>query len=45
MVREYAVDEKKIQFKIEELNSLEGIHGYVDKNFGNKYFSVENAKN
>ncbi|CAG4706480.1 MULTISPECIES: Dam family site-specific DNA-(adenine-N6)-methyltransferase [Enterococcus] len=38
------VDEKKIQFKIEELNSLEGIHGYVDKNFGNKYFSVENAQ-
>ena len=39
-----AVDQDKIREKIDELNSLEGISGYVEKNFGNRYFSIENAK-
>ncbi|TGA83119.1 Dam family site-specific DNA-(adenine-N6)-methyltransferase [Staphylococcus petrasii] len=38
------IDEKKIRFKITELNNLSGISGYVYKNFGNKYFSIENSK-
>lgn len=37
------VDEIKIKDLILELNSLNGINGYVSKNFGNKYFSMENA--
>ncbi|MGT2775069.1 Dam family site-specific DNA-(adenine-N6)-methyltransferase [Streptococcus hyovaginalis] len=38
------VDEKKIKRKIEELNQLTGISGYVSENFGNRYFSIENAE-
>lgn len=39
-----SVDIKKIKSKIEELNQLTGISGYVSKNFGNRYFSIENAE-
>ena len=38
------VNEKKIRDKIKELNNLQGISGYVTENFGNKYFSFNNAK-
>lgn len=38
------VNEKKIRDKIKELNNLQGISGYVTENFGNKYFSFDNAK-
>ncbi|WP_258863717.1 DNA adenine methylase [Enterococcus durans] len=38
------VDYEKIKDKIFELNNLTGITGYVTKNFGNRYFSEENAK-
>lgn len=38
-----SVDKKKIQDKIDELNNIEGISGYVSENFGNRYFSIENA--
>lgn len=38
------VDQLKIHKKIDELNSLEGISGYVERNFGDRYFSIENAR-
>ncbi|GIN87569.1 hypothetical protein J6TS2_39550 [Heyndrickxia sporothermodurans] len=38
------IDEKKVEMAIIELNDLKGIDGYVTKNFGNRYFSVENAQ-
>lgn len=38
------VDEEKIKSKITELNQLDGISGYVTQNFGNRYFSIKNAK-
>ncbi|MGI1837409.1 DNA adenine methylase [Lactococcus garvieae] len=38
------VNYKKIKDKIFELNSLNGTPGYVTENFGNRYFSEENAK-
>ena len=38
------IDYKKIEYKISELNNLKGISGYVTENFGNRYFSEENAK-
>ncbi|MGI2727461.1 DNA adenine methylase [Bacillus cytotoxicus] len=38
------VDYSKIQSIIEKLNLLKGIHGYVADNFGNRYFTMENAK-
>lgn len=38
------VDYKKIEKKISELNNLNGVSGYVTKNFGDRYFSVDNAK-
>ena len=39
-----AVNEKKIIKYLEELNTLEGEDNYVSENFGDKYFSLENAK-
>ncbi|WP_418558814.1 Dam family site-specific DNA-(adenine-N6)-methyltransferase [Ligilactobacillus animalis] len=39
-----SIDEMKIQCKIQELNDLQGFYGYVAKNFGDKYFSLDNAK-
>lgn len=39
------VDYSKIEYLIEELNSLKSKNeNYVSENFGNKYFSIENAK-
>ncbi|KTT86288.1 DNA adenine methylase [Mammaliicoccus sciuri] len=38
------VDEEKIRLKIDELNNLDGLNGYVYENFGNRYFSIENAR-
>lgn len=38
------IDENKIKTKLFELNHLSGISGYVTKNFGNRYFSIDNAK-
>ncbi|MBD9714293.1 MULTISPECIES: Dam family site-specific DNA-(adenine-N6)-methyltransferase [Enterococcus] len=38
------IDEKNVKAKIKELNSLSGITGYVTKNFGNRYFSIPNAR-
>lgn len=38
------VDDKKIKKQIIELNQLSGFSGYVTKNFGGRYFSVENAQ-
>lgn len=38
------VNEEKVRVKIDELNMLSGLSGYVEHNFGNKYFSVENAR-
>ena len=38
------VDQLKIHRKIDELNSLEGKSGYVERNFGDRYFSIENAR-
>lgn len=38
------VDYNKIEYTINELNKIEGINGYVTENFGNKYFSNENAR-
>ncbi|MEY8442965.1 Dam family site-specific DNA-(adenine-N6)-methyltransferase [Lactococcus ileimucosae] len=38
------VDNAKIQYKIKELNNLSGISGYVTENFGDRYFSSENAR-
>lgn len=32
-----------IKEKIDYLNNIDGINGYVNKNFGNKYFSTYNA--
>ena len=34
----------KIEYIIDELNSLKPKKGYVSQNFGNSYFSMENAK-
>lgn len=39
-----SVDEEKIRERIHELNNIEGFSGYVSKNFGNRYFSIENSK-
>ena len=38
------IDENKIKNKLFELNHLSGVSGYVTKNFGNRYFSIDNAK-
>ena len=38
------INEQKIEEKTSELNSLNGFSGYVTKNFGNRYFSPENAE-
>lgn len=38
------IDENKIISKINELNHVEGFTGYVTENFGDKYFSIDNAK-
>lgn len=38
------VDYEKIKKIIGELNALQGIEGYVTENFGDKYFTVGNAK-
>lgn len=38
------VDYKKIHNIINFMNDLKGIHGYVAENFGDKYFTMENAK-
>lgn len=38
------IDYRKIENKICELNNLTGISGYVTENFGDRYFSEENAK-
>jgi len=38
------VDYEKIKKIIGELNALQGIEGYVTENFGDKYFTVCNAK-
>ena len=38
------VNYRKIINKLKELNNLEGVNGYVTKNFGNRYFSLENAQ-
>ncbi|MDF7638461.1 Dam family site-specific DNA-(adenine-N6)-methyltransferase [Lactobacillus sp. ESL0791] len=38
------VDISKIKRILSKLNSLKGVEGYVTKNFGNRYFSIENAK-
>lgn len=38
------VDKGKLKKLIEELNEVKGKKGYVTRNFGNKYFSIENAK-
>ncbi|KST91349.1 Adenine-specific methyltransferase [Lactococcus lactis subsp. lactis] len=38
------VDYLKIEKYISELNELKGYSGYVTKNFGNRYFSEENAQ-
>lgn len=38
------VDRNKIHNIIKRLNLLEGFSGYVTQNFGNKYFSLDNAK-
>ncbi|EOY2580746.1 DNA adenine methylase [Enterococcus faecium] len=37
------VDKDKIKYYINKLNSLEGTSNYVSENFGNAYFSMENA--
>lgn len=39
-----SVDYQKINLKINELNQLEGSSGYVTENFGNRYFSTDNAQ-
>ncbi|MBB6710032.1 DNA adenine methylase, partial [Enterococcus faecalis] len=39
-----SVDSKKIQEKVLELNNENGLSGYITENFGNKYFSLDNAK-
>lgn len=39
-----SVDYQKITLKINELNQLKGISGYVTENFGNRYFSSDNAQ-
>lgn len=40
-----SVDYEKIIFLIAELNDLNAVHdNYVSKNFGNRYFSIENAR-
>lgn len=38
------INQKKLKTKIKELNQLEGFSGYVTENFGNRYFSLENAQ-
>ncbi|MCL0330794.1 DNA adenine methylase [Apilactobacillus xinyiensis] len=38
------VDRKKIHKIIDEMNSITGNKNYVSKNYGNRYFSMENAK-
>ncbi|MFC6324058.1 Dam family site-specific DNA-(adenine-N6)-methyltransferase [Companilactobacillus baiquanensis] len=38
------VNKTKISNILKKLNNINGINGYVTKNFGNKYFSLENAK-
>lgn len=38
------VDYKKIIELIDRMNKLDGIHGYVSKNFGDRYFTMENAE-
>lgn len=38
------IDKEKVKSIIEQLNLLEGIDGYVSKNFGDKYFSIDNAR-
>ena len=37
------IDKKKISIIIDQLNRLDGVDGYVTKNFGNKYFTKSNA--
>lgn len=37
------VNYEKIKSLINHMNNLEGFSGYVTENFGNKYFSIENA--
>lgn len=39
-----SIDKEKIKRKIKELNNLAGITGYVTNNFGDRYFSYENAR-
>lgn len=39
-----AVNYEKIIDKINQLNKLTGLSGYVTKNFGDRYFSLDNAK-
>ncbi|MFQ9537981.1 Dam family site-specific DNA-(adenine-N6)-methyltransferase [Lactococcus lactis] len=38
------IDIKKLNDIFDELNNLKGISGYVTENFGDRYFSLENAK-
>lgn len=38
------IDEEKVYNRIVELNNLNGTYGYVSETFGNKYFTLENAK-
>ncbi|MFW3364700.1 DNA adenine methylase [Aerococcus viridans] len=38
------IDENKIQKRLHELNKVEGTENYVSLNFGDKYFTMENAK-
>lgn len=38
------IDENKVISKINELNHVKGFTGYVTENFGDKYFSIDNAK-
>ncbi|MDR2457172.1 MAG: DNA adenine methylase [Clostridiales Family XIII bacterium] len=38
------VDIYKLKFLLKQLNSLNGINGYVTENFGGKYFSFENSQ-
>ncbi|MCY3067573.1 MULTISPECIES: DNA adenine methylase [Aerococcus] len=37
------INYKKVKQKIDELNQLQGLYGYCTRNFGNKYFSNDNA--
>lgn len=39
-----AVNYEKIIEKINQLNKLTGLSGYVTRNFGDRYFSLDNAK-